>query len=154
MILGNNYKGSGYYGAYPPGYLKRIMALFPDMAPKETLHLFSGSLKGGLRVDRNIQNGPTVVADATALPFKPYFRLVVADPPYGSSHARKYGFPMVNRRLVLSSVASITMPGGHLVWLDVMPPMFKKLDWHWWGALAIVRSTNHQVRLVTILERR
>ena len=28
--IGNNYKGSGYHGSYPPGYLKRVMSMFPD----------------------------------------------------------------------------------------------------------------------------
>ena len=36
---GNNYRGSGYTGSYPPGYLKRIAALFPG--PGLVLHLFS-----------------------------------------------------------------------------------------------------------------
>ena len=41
-MLGNNYKGSGYYGAYPPQYVRRIMSLFPDA--RNVMHLFSGSL--------------------------------------------------------------------------------------------------------------
>lgn len=40
---GNDYRNkSAMYGAYPRGYLERILALFPDA--ERILHLFSGSL--------------------------------------------------------------------------------------------------------------
>src|SRR6266540_1931472 len=57
-VLGNNYKGSGYYGAYPPQYLKRMKALYPDA--ERVLHACSGSLKAGpyTRVDI-LPPGPT-----------------------------------------------------------------------------------------------
>ena len=39
-MIGNNYSSKAkYYGEYPPSYLRRIHALFPDA--KEILHLFS-----------------------------------------------------------------------------------------------------------------
>ena len=45
-MIGNNYKNkSRLYGAYPPGYVERIMTLFRN--PKRILHLFSGSLPPG-----------------------------------------------------------------------------------------------------------
>lgn len=76
-LLGNAYKGSGYYGAYPPSYLRRVAALFPDVAPERWLHLFSGSLDPsvpGVRVDMRPPGdgvaSATVRADAKALPFR------------------------------------------------------------------------------------
>ena len=42
FIMGNNYKTAGDYGAYPHGYLKRMLALFPDSIP--SLQLFSVNL--------------------------------------------------------------------------------------------------------------
>ena len=88
-LLGNSYRGSGYYGAYPPSYLRRVAALFPDVAPERWLHLFSGSLAAdvpGVRVDvREPGAGvvaPTVRADAKRLPFaSASIELVAADPP-------------------------------------------------------------------------
>src|SRR5947207_5258365 len=49
--MGNNYQGSGYYGAYPPSYVKRVLAMFPD--DERILHCFSGSLPEGpyVRID-------------------------------------------------------------------------------------------------------
>lgn len=153
-VLGNNYKGSGFYGSYPPGYLRRVQSLFPDVAAHDTLHLFSGSLREGRRVDLNPANVPSVAADATALPFRDgSFRLVYADPPYSAADAVRYGTPMVDRRKVLREAARITAPGGHLVWLDTVLPMFAKRDWHWWGVVGIVRSSNHRVRSVFMFQR-
>lgn len=153
-VLGNNYKGSGFYGSYPPGYLRRVQSLFPDVPARDTLHLFSGSLREGLRVDLNHANVPSVAADATALPFRDgAFRLVYADPPYSTADAVRYGTPMVDRRKVLREAARVTAPSGYLVWLDTVLPMFRKDLWHWWGVIGIVRSTNHRVRAVFFFER-
>jgi len=156
-MLGNNYKGSGYYGAYPPGYLKRIEALFPDVRGARVLHPFAGSLRGvhGVRVDVNPANVPDVVADAACLPFpSASFDLVLADPPYSSEDAKRYGTKMVNRRAVIAELARVTDGDGYLVWLDTVWPMFSKRDWHCFGQIGVVRSTNHRVRLVSLFQRR
>lgn len=155
-MLGNNYKGSGYYGAYPPGYLARILSLFPDVRDGYVLHPFSGSLRNvhGVRVDVNPANAPDVVADATAMPFEDAsFDLVLADPPYSAEDAKRYGTPMVNRRAVLKEFARVTARGGYLAWLDTVWPMFSKTQWHCFGQIGVVRSTNHRVRLVSIFRR-
>lgn len=161
-ILGNDYRSpSGYYGSYPPNYLKRVRALFPEYAPScRVLHLFAGSVPAdnplpGVRVDVNPALGPDVVADAHALPFAASsFDLVLADPPYTADDAKRYGTPMIRRTAVLAEVARVTRPGGHLVWLDTTLPMFRKVDWQWWGAIALWRSTNHRVRGCMCFERR
>jgi ubiquinone/menaquinone biosynthesis C-methylase UbiE len=79
--------------------------------------------------------------------------LVMADPPYSQSDAERYGTRMVDRRKVLREAARVTQPGGYLVWLDTVLPMFAKREWHWWGAIGIVRSSNHRVRFVFMFER-
>ena len=48
--IGNTYKGSGYHGSFPPGFLKRVMSMFPDA--ENVLHLFSGSLDENVKGDR------------------------------------------------------------------------------------------------------
>jgi hypothetical protein len=152
-VLGNNYKGSGYYGAYPPGYLKRMAALFPDAT--QILHACSGSLKAGryTRVDR-LPSSPSrrlgyVQGDVENLleifPTR-RFDLAYIDPPYSAHHAKRYNCKMVNRKKVIESLHDVVMPGGHLVWLDTKFPMFRKTQWHWYGIIGIVRSTNHDVR--------
>lgn len=160
-IGGNNYKGSGYYGAYPPDYLKRVWALFPDMVGRRVLHAFSGSLPAGtygVRVDVNPNPvgtvRPDVCADVRRLPFEAgRFALVLADTPYGPAHAVRYGTSMPDRRAVIRELARVTAPGGFLVWLDTKLPMFSKVLWHWCGAIQVIRSTNHDFRGATIFQR-
>ncbi len=158
-VLGNDYRSrTGYYGAYPPNYLSRLLSLFPDVVTSDTLHLFAGSLGDdvlpAMSVDINPALRPRVACDAQALPFQDgEFGFVVADTPYSKSDAEKYGTPMPNRRLVLREAARVVRPGGFLAWLDTQLPMFRKVDWHWFGAIGVIRSTNHRVRLLSLFER-
>lgn len=180
-ILGQDYRTkSPLYGAYPARYPDRVQALFPewDVLPypdgddtpadeHETdlrrtcvLHAFSGSLAPGpyVRVDQHRKRQSDLCVDiTTGLPEawrrRPRFELVIADPPYSDADAAKYEVPMVHRPKALVALAEVTKPGGHLVWLDVQVPMFRKADWHWWGAVTIIRSTNHRVRIMSCFKR-
>ena len=152
-ILGNDYRGSGYYGAYPPGYMPRISSLFPCARP---LHLFGGSVTSGITVDRRVTSDvkPRVQADALALPFRDgSFDLCYADPPYSDLDAARYQAPMPHRRKVLYEVHRAVRRGGFLVWMDTVLPMYRKDMWHWCGAISLWRSTNHRIRGVAIFER-
>lgn len=158
--FGNNYKATGsLYGAYPQSYLKRVRSLYPDLIGTKTLHLFKGTVAvdgeiPGIGIDINPAMQPSVVGDAEKLPFKDgAFDWIVGDPPYGKEHAKRYGYKMIDRRKVLREVARVTKIGGHLVWLDTVRPMFRKLDWHEYGMIGCVRSTNHVVRMAFLYER-
>lgn len=153
---GQNYKGSGYYGAYPAGYLKRVTSMFTDCEP--VLHLFSGSLPPGdyTRFDLNTDLNPDVVGDAHALEvyFDPeQFGIIYADPPYSNEDADKYGTPHVNRNKVVASCQKVLKPGGFLVWLDQILPIFRKDQMQMVGSIGFVRSTNHRFRVVTIFQK-
>ena len=149
-ILGNNYKGSGYYGAYPPAYLKRITTLFPD-CPR-VLHLFSGSLPDGDYVKLDVRDGN---GDAENIPYGANsFDIIYADPPYSIEDAVHYGKPMINRKKVLAECRRILSPKGFLVWLDQVLPMYRKIEWELCGTIGMVRSTNHRVRTVFIFRKR
>jgi len=149
-ILGNNYRGSGYYGSYPAGYLKRIMVMFPDA--ERILHLFSGSLPPGNydRLDINPELKPEICADAEQLSqvVKPgYYDLILADPPYSKEDAKRYGYPLVSRNRVVSEVAKVLRDGGYLIWLDQVLPMFRKTELSFCGAIGVIISTNHRFRV-------
>lgn len=151
---------SEFYGAYPHGYLDRVMCLFPDVVStgqdSDILHVFSGSLPPGPYKRCDMRQPAEIRASVYDLPniiLNSPPRLVLADPPYSAADAKKYGTPMVDRRRALAAIATVTQPGGHLVWLDCVWPMFSKRDWRTVGRITLIRSTNHRVRLVSIFER-
>lgn len=157
-VLGNDYRNrTPFYGAYPPAYLRRVMALFPDK--RRVLHLFSGSLPKGdyTRFDIRRDLEPEVCGDAHRLTKhvgESAFDLILADPPYSAEDAAKYGsMPMVQRKVVVSECARALATGGHLVWLDTVLPMYRKAELTLCGLIGIVRSTNHRFRMVTIFEK-
>jgi hypothetical protein len=157
--MGNNYRvKTGYYGGYPPTYLRRIKALFPDkQAP---LHLFSG------RVDRSELPGPTVdsnpdlepdyLDDAHRLENVPVeeFDLVLADPPYSVEDCDHYQCTMVKRNIVMRTLGQRLRKGAHVVWLDQVLPMYRKADFEVQAYIGMVKSTNHRFRVITIFAKR
>ena len=154
-----------YYGAYPPSYLKRLELLFPDQFKGTILHLFSGTVEGdGERVfalDCNPEPipgvKPDIVADAEKLdehvPLK-FFDLIIADPPYGENY-KKYGVKRkASRRKVLHLCSRVLKNGGYLIWLDTLIPQWAKRDgWTLRGLIGLGQSTNHGVRVITILQK-
>jgi hypothetical protein len=168
-VLGNDYRNkTAYYGAYPPGYIARVLALFPTapqsirdrgLEARDVLHAFSGSLPPGpyVRLDINPATEPDVVGsvyDAAKLWLgRRPFRLTMADPAYSAADSERYGTPAIDRRRATAALARVTKAGGHLVWLDVCWPMHRKTEWKTVGRIAIVRSTNHRIRMATIFER-
>lgn len=157
--VGNDYRGtSTLYGAYPPRFLAKLMALFPDIAGGDVLHAFSGSLPAGpyVRLDLNAERGPDVVGnvyDARVLFGTRRFRLVIADPPYTVADAERYGTPAVNRRLATAALAEATTPGGYLAWLDTQWPMHRKDVWRAIGKIQVWGSTGHRLRGLSLFER-
>jgi SAM-dependent methyltransferase len=158
-VLGNDYRGTGMYGSYPPGYMDRIETLFPDQ--KQILHIFSGSLwqsatRNLVTLDSRItpEVKPGVQGSVLALPFlDQVFDLCYSDPPYSEIDAERYQTKLPDRRKVLYEVHRIIRPGGFLVWMDTTIPMYRKDMWNWCGAISLWRSTNHRIRGVMIFER-
>ncbi len=160
-FMGNDYRvKSGYYGAYPAGYLKRIKAMFP--AAYYVLHVFAGKVEMGLwpfeqSVDINPDLKPTYVVSAEEMTEREIlpgvWDLVLADPPYTAEDAKKYGTKMPNRRKVLKQCALAVRPGGHVVWLDTVWPQFSKKDLTLEGTVSMWRCTNHRIRGVSIFRR-
>jgi len=148
--MGNNYRGSGYYGSYPPAYVPRMMALFPDA--HRVLHVFSGSLAPGayVRCDVRRDQRPDACCDVQHLPFAGVFDLILADPPYSAEDLKRYGTKMPNRKKALAECGRALRPGGHVIWLDTAWPMFRKIELNVVGFINIIRSTNHRYRTAAI----
>ena len=157
-IMGNDYRvKSGYYGGYPAGYLKRVAALFPDR--QRVLHVFSGKVDldamPGDTVDCNPDMKPTWVANAHKLQAVPLadYDLVLADPPYSIEDAERYQTTMVQRNVVMRSLAAGMAPGARVVWLDQVLPMYRKDEWAVEAVIGMVKSTNHRFRVITIFRK-
>lgn len=161
-LTGNDYRGNGYYGGYPPNYLTRMKLLFPEA--NRVLHLFSGMTKIGNwpkehRLDSNPECTPDFLGDATIiLPAlsgggSKGYDLILADPPYEQNHI-KYGTKPVNKRKIVKMCAPLLVSNGCLVWLDTRIPMWAKSDgWKLRGTIGLNQSTQHITRTITILER-
>lgn len=173
-LVGNSYRNqSKMFGAYPPSYLKRIQLLFPEEFEKGwILHLFSGTIQGSERqitFDVRSEMKPDFVGNAEDID-KIYFQemvgrmagnselwegfdLILADPPYDDNHLR-YNTAPVNKKKVIKKCVSILKPGGHLVWLDTIQPIWAKADgWKLRGTIGLLQSTNHKVRVISILKK-
>jgi hypothetical protein len=146
------------HGGYPGNFLQRLLALFPDIPPERTLHVFSGNTPasvGGIRVDLacNRTPPPSVCADAARLPFcANSFDLVIADPPYDKVNATVYGTKMINRSVVLHELRRVVTRGAFLAWLDHQCPMHRREDWQQIGAVMLQVSTNTRIRSVSLFE--
>lgn len=163
-MIGNDYRNpSGYYGAYPPSYLKRMSLLFPH--PDILLHLFSGKVKKGswgrwpvkeVTFDCNESLHPDVCGYGESLvkELEPgTFDLILADSPYDEDY-KVYGTPKMNKKAVIKQCSKILCPGGHLVWLDTIQPIWAKRDgWKLAGTIGLLQSTNHRVRVASIFEK-
>lgn len=157
-VMGNDYRvKSGYYGGYPAGYLRRVKALFPDK--KRPLHLFSGQVDldtlNGDTVDLDSDLNPTYQDDVQELSTVPVenYDLFLADPPYSVEDADHYKPPMVKRNKVMGALGKRVQAGAHVVWLDQVLPMYRKKEWSMVGIIGMVKSTNHQFRVVTIFKK-
>lgn len=167
-LCGNDYHNpSGYYGAFPPSFLKRIGWLFADIEDYQVLHLFAGKTPPGtwksecfvdinpevlnLELPHIIGNAEELSTDMIAAGLD--FDLIVADPPYDENHV-KYGTKKVNKKKVVKECAKVLTKGGHLVWIDTIIPMWAKSDgYRLRGTIGMVQSTNHKCRVITILEK-
>lgn len=163
--MGNNYQNSSsYYGAYPPMYLKRVENMFPYNVYK-VLHLFSGSLPKGNydRFDIKPELNPEILGDAEILSYhisqnkghsEYIYDVILADPPYLEQDAVKYNTPMPNKKLVIEECYKVLNTHGYLIWLDCSLPMFRKDMWNVVGLIAVIRSTNHRIRLSVIFQKK
>lgn len=156
-MVGNYFKRKeGYYGEYPPSYIKRVKALFPGRSP--TLHVFGGTVPNNdleHTVDLNPSLNPTFLGkaeDVGQLVGDNKYPLIMADPPYTKEDAKKYGYKMPNNRLVLRAIREVSTDDGVLVWLDTKVPIFRKLDWSLLGMIMLFTGTNRAIRAISIFK--
>jgi hypothetical protein len=152
-VMGNNYTTkTKYYGAYPHGYLKRVLSMFPEIEEKDILHVCSGSIEPGkhTRIDSNSDLNPDICCNVEEMSkyVKRKYKLALVDVPYSKEDAEHYGTVMLSRKKTLAECWEVLEEGGWVIWLDQVLPMFAKRNWFWGIAIGMVKSTNHRVRAV------
>lgn len=144
------------HGQYPPGFLKRALALFPEA--KDILHCPSGTLEGpGMTVDlmRDEIRKPQVQASADKLPFPDAsFDLWISDPPYTVADSTKYGCPPFPLRGMMKEAHRVLRPGGYLGVLHTYYPAYKRQEWDLKGLVAVVTGFQRATRMFSIFQRK
>lgn len=160
-IYGVWYCGTGWtkvrlYGQYPPGFLKRALALFPGVDESRILQCPSGTLTGpGTTVDaiRDDVRVPQIVADAGKIPLPDEtFDLVLSDPPYSKEDSAKYGMPTFPMKKFMAEAHRLLRPGGHLAVLDTKYPSYDRKKWRLVGLICVVTGFLRATRIFSIFE--
>lgn len=146
------------YGQYPPTFLKRAMALFPDA--KNVLHAPSGSLAdlpdGHITMDmyEDDVRKPMFQGDVSAMPFEDAsFDLVLSDPPYSEEDSRLYGCAKFPEKKFMSECRRVLRPGGHLGFLAYHYPSYRRLDWKLVGLFAVVTGFSRRTRMFSVFQK-
>jgi hypothetical protein len=116
-------------GGYPIGFLERAYSTLGVTNPDRVLHLCSGSLRVGVRVDIRSEMEPDIVADCRAVPLPDEsFDWIMADPPYSEQYAANlYGtagdYPAPSQ--ILKEASRLLRPGGTVGLLHFQVPMHR-----------------------------
>lgn len=125
---------TGYPGGFPNGFIEQLKK--NGWWGEKRLWVFSGGFKDreGTTVDIKPECNPSVVADATALPFDDEsFDFVCLDPPYSEKESQElYGLPMPSITAFLNEMARVLKPGGTAVLLSrIVPNCYPQQNEHW-----------------------
>jgi hypothetical protein len=152
---GTSWQKSRLHGAYPPTFLERTLALFPDA--KNIVHCPSGTVLGpGLTIDR-IRDGvrcPQIVADAAKLPLASGSAdLMLSDPPYTKEDSVIYGCPPFPMDEFMNEAHRVLCRGGYLGVLHLYPPRHRATEWKLIATISVWTGTCRITRAFSIFER-
>jgi SAM-dependent methyltransferase len=117
-------------GGYPKGFIEFAMKEMGCTDASTILHLCSGSMVTGVRVDIRPERKPDIVADCRNVPLPDEsFDFIMADPPYSEEYARNlYGtekhYPAPGA--IAKEACRLLRPGGKFGLLHFQVPMLRK----------------------------
>jgi SAM-dependent methyltransferase len=155
---GTSFTKAGMYGQYPPTFLKRASALFPDA--RTVLHAPSGSLVGlpeghvTLDMYEDDVRKPMFKGDCGNMPFDAEtFDLILSDPPYSEADSRLYGCAKFPERKFMEECHRVLNPGGYLGFLAYHYPSFRRSDWKLCGLFAVVTGFSRRTRMFSVFQK-
>jgi SAM-dependent methyltransferase len=146
-------------GGYPLGFLRYAFKhLRVGMTEfDQVLHVCSGSMQTGVRVDIREQTAPSVVADALSLPFADCsFKAVLADPPYAASYAETLyatGASYPRPGPMMAELCRVTRPGGRIGFMHHMVPKTDRLPLSMLAVYGISQGQGYAIRAWSLFER-
>lgn len=151
---GTSFTKQPFYGAYPPTFLKRALALFPTAI--SILHAPSGTLTGvpGITLDSVAGKGrkSDVIADCGSLPFPDQtFDLVLSDPPYSKADSVKYGCAPFPMRKFMAESHRVLKPGGALG--VTRYPSYRRKEFALKGLIAVVTGFERATRMFSVFQK-
>ena len=141
-------------GGFPIGFLEWVFEELGVRNATKVLHICSGSVITGVRVDIRRSTRPDVVANALKLPFKNNtFEFVISDPPYSKEYAENlYGtgqfYP--SPHLLTDEALRVLRVGGKFGLLHPMIPKFHKPG-KLIGTYGITTGIGYNIRAFSVL---
>jgi SAM-dependent methyltransferase len=143
-------------GGYPLRFLARAFDSLRVTDPSKVLHLCSGSMQTGVRVDIRPEVRPTVVCDCRNTPFPDEsFDWIMVDPPYNPEYAQNlYGtgehYPAPAQ--ILREASRLLRPRGRVGFLHFQVPMFRR-PLSLINVTGITTGCGYNIRAWTVLEK-
>lgn len=143
-------------GGYPHRFLEFAYEVMGVVDPSKVLHLCSGSMKTGIRVDIRPEMNPDIVADCRNVPLPDgSVDFILADPPYASDYARNlYGteasYPKPGE--ILKEAARLLKPGGKIGLLHFIVPVTRK-PMKMLGVYGVTTGAGYAIRAWSLWQR-
>lgn len=142
------------HGQYPPGFLNRALALFPEA--KEIIHCPSGTLTGpGVTVDliKDKVRKPSIQASADKIPVpSSKFDLFLSDPPYTDKDSKIYGCNKFPLQGMMKEAKRILKPNGYLGILHTYYPSYRRVEWKLCGLICVITGFQRVTRVFSIFQ--
>ena len=143
-------------GGYPIRFMELAYKTLGVLNPDEVLHLCSGSVLRGVRVDIRESVNPDIVADCRNVPLPDSsVKWIMADPPYSKEYARNLyrtedHYPKPSE--ILREATRLLVPGGRVGLLHFQVPMFRK-PLRLIGVWGITTGLGYAIRAWSVLEK-
>lgn len=143
-------------GGYPKRFVEWALDEMGCADERSVLHLCSGSMVTGVRVDIRPEKNPDIVADCRNVPLPDEsFDFILADPPYSEDYATNlYGtgasYPKPGQ--IVKEAMRLLRPGGKFGLMHFQVPMIRK-PMKILGVYGITTGSGYAIRAWTLMEK-